>query len=275
MHAPVFDWSPPSKWGAGGLKLCASPPKGRGTSSEHESKSVKRFIGYECIMIRKMSSRGVSSKGSSREEEEARRKEEEEARKREEEEETRIREEEEEARRREKEEEARRREEEEEARRREKGGGRGSEEKREGKRGRREKGGRRGSEEKREGKRGKSTLTAVSKRKIRFFVLPCADMAKQAAAVASTSLPPVRDRSVGVKRGQNPNIGVEAAVSKRWGEKRTNPKHWGFPDYYPKKITITTSHEIRAHSTGHPATRLGIMNTHEGHLRDRSSRLLL
>ena len=66
MHAPVFDWSPTSKWGAGGLKLCAFPPKDRGTSSEHESKSVKPFIGYECIMIRKMSSRGVSSKGSSR-----------------------------------------------------------------------------------------------------------------------------------------------------------------------------------------------------------------
>ena len=44
--------------------------------------------------------------------------------------------------------------------RREKGGGRGSEEKREGKRGRREKGGRRGSEEKREGKRGKSRVHA-------------------------------------------------------------------------------------------------------------------
>ena len=59
------------------------------------------------------------------------------------------------------------------------------------------------------------------------FVLPCADMA------ASTSLPALRDRSVVVKRGQNPNIGVEAAVSKHWGEKRTKPKHWGFPDYYP------------------------------------------
>ena len=56
---------------------------------------------------------------------------------------------------------------------------------------------------------------------------------RSTAAVASTSLPAVRDRSVGVKRGQNPNIGVEAAVSKHWGEKRTNPKHWGFPDYYP------------------------------------------
>ena len=51
--------------------------------------------------------------------------------------------------------------------------------------------------------------------------------------MASTSLPALRDRSVGVKRGQNPNIGVEAAVSKHWGEKRTNPKYWGFPDYYP------------------------------------------
>ena len=51
--------------------------------------------------------------------------------------------------------------------------------------------------------------------------------------MASTSLPALRDRSVGVKRGQNPNIGVEAAVSKHWGEKRTKPKHWGFPDYYP------------------------------------------
>ena len=29
------------------------------------------------------------------------------------------------------------------------------------------------------------------------------------------------------------NIGVEAAVSKLWGEKRTKPKHWGFIDYYP------------------------------------------
>ena len=29
------------------------------------------------------------------------------------------------------------------------------------------------------------------------------------------------------------NIGVEAAVSKHWGEKRTKHKHWGFPDYYP------------------------------------------
>ena len=56
---------------------------------------------------------------------------------------------------------------------------------------------------------------------------------RSAAAVASTSLPALRDRSVGVKRGQNPNIGVEAAVSKLWGEKRTKPKHWGFPDYYP------------------------------------------
>ena len=37
-----------------------------------------------------------------------------------------------------------------------------------------------------------------------------------------------------MKRGQNPNIGVEAAVSKHWGEKRTKPKHWGFLDYYPK-----------------------------------------
>ena len=26
---------------------------------------------------------------------------------------------------------------------------------------------------------------------------------------------------------------MEAAVSKRWGEKKTNPKHWGFLDYYP------------------------------------------
>ena len=51
--------------------------------------------------------------------------------------------------------------------------------------------------------------------------------------MTSTSLPALRDRTVGVKRGQNPNIGVEAAVSKHWGEKRTNPKHWGFPDYYP------------------------------------------
>ena len=38
--------------------------------------------------------------------------------------------------------------------------------------------------------------------------------------MASTSLPALRDRSVRVKRGQNPNIGVEAAVSKHWGEKR-------------------------------------------------------
>ena len=52
--------------------------------------------------------------------------------------------------------------------------------------------------------------------------------------MASTSLPALRDRSVEVKRGQNPNIRVEAAVSKHWGEKRTKPKHWGFPDYYPK-----------------------------------------
>ena len=57
--------------------------------------------------------------------------------------------------------------------------------------------------------------------------------ARSAAAMASTSLPALRDRSVGVKRGQNPNIGVEAAVSKLWGEKRTKPKHWGFPYYYP------------------------------------------
>ena len=56
---------------------------------------------------------------------------------------------------------------------------------------------------------------------------------RSGAAVASTSLPALRDRSIGVKRGQNPNIGVEAAVSKLWGEKRTKPKHWGFPDYYP------------------------------------------
>ena len=47
---------------------------------------------------------------------------------------------------------------------------------------------------------------------------------RSAAAVASTSLPALRDRSVGVKRGQNPNIGVEAAVSKHWGEKRTKPR---------------------------------------------------
>ena len=40
-----------------------------------------------------------------------------------------------------------------------------------------------------------------------------------------------------MKRGQLSNIGVEAAVSKLWGEKRTNPKHWGFLDYYPFKIT--------------------------------------
>ena len=56
---------------------------------------------------------------------------------------------------------------------------------------------------------------------------------QSAAAVASTSLLALRDRSVRVKRGQNPNIGVEAAVSKHWGEKRTKPKHWGFPNYYP------------------------------------------
>ena len=36
-----------------------------------------------------------------------------------------------------------------------------------------------------------------------------------------------------MKRGQLSNIGVEAAVSKLGGEKRTNPKHWGFLDYYP------------------------------------------
>ena len=36
-----------------------------------------------------------------------------------------------------------------------------------------------------------------------------------------------------MKRGQLSNVGVEAAVSKLWGEKRTNPKHWGFLDYYP------------------------------------------
>ena len=32
---------------------------------------------------------------------------------------------------------------------------------------------------------------------------------------------------------KTPNIGVLSAVSKRWGEKKTNPKHWGFLDYYP------------------------------------------
>ena len=66
---------------------------------------------------------------------------------------------------------------------------------------------------------------------------------RSSAVVASTSLPVVHDRSVGVKRGQNPNIGVEAAVSKHWGEKRTNPKHWGFPDYYPenKNFILSTS----------------------------------
>ena len=56
---------------------------------------------------------------------------------------------------------------------------------------------------------------------------------RSAAAVASMSLPALRDISVGVKRGQNPNVGVEADVSKHWGEKRTKPKHGGFPDYYP------------------------------------------
>ena len=62
------------------------------------------------------------------------------------------------------------------------------------------------------------------------FVLPCADM-------VATWLPRrcqlCAIKVSGVKRGQNPNIGVEAAVSKHWGEKRTKPKHWGFPDYYP------------------------------------------
>ena len=107
---------------------------------------------------------------------------------------------------------------------------RGGEEKREG---RREKGGGRGSEEKREGKRGRrenwSPVLTWQRRGFRV---------RSSAAVASTSLPVVRDRSVGVKRGQNPNIGVEAAVSKHWGEKRTNPKHWGFPDYEEEKKSM-------------------------------------
>ena len=59
---------------------------------------------------------------------------------------------------------------------------------------------------------------------------------RSAAAVASTSLPALYDRSVGGTastpcqtlgwRRLFPNIG---------GEKRTKPKHWGFPDYYPLK----------------------------------------
>ena len=52
---------------------------------------------------------------------------------------------------------------------------------------------------------------------------------RSAAAVASTSLPALRDRRVGVQ----PPLFVEAAVSKHWGEKWTKPKHGGFLDYYP------------------------------------------
>ena len=90
----------------------------------------------------------------------------EEARRREKEEEARRREEEEEARRREKEEE--RREEEEEARRRER-------EKEEEERREEEEEARRREREKEENPG--FTLTALSKRKIRLFVLPSADMA--------------------------------------------------------------------------------------------------
>ena len=72
---------------------------------------------------------------------------------------------------------------------------------------------------------------------------------RSAAAVASTSLPALRNRCVGVKRWQNPNIGVEAAVSKHWGEKKTKPKHWGFPDYYPFILLVINSLWTRA--TGH------------------------
>ena len=67
----------------------------------------------------------------------------------------------------------------------------------------------------------------------------CGFRVRSAAAVASTSLPSLYDRRVGVKRGQLSNIGVEAAVSKLWGEKRTNPKHWGFLDYYPIYLAIS------------------------------------
>ena len=65
--------------------------------------------------------------------------------------------------------------------------------------------------------------------------------ARSAAAVASTSLPALRDRSVRVKRGQNPNIGVEAAVSKLWGEKRTKPIG-GFQTITPVEIEETSSY---------------------------------
>ena len=37
------------------------------------------------------------------------------------------------------------------------------------------------------------------------------------------------------------NIGVEAAVSKPWGEKWTKPKRWGFPDYYPISLSTPLS----------------------------------
>ena len=87
----------------------------------------------------------------------------------------------------------------------------------------------RGEEERREEEEEARRREREKKENLEFTLT-----ARSAAAVASTSLPALQDRSVGVKRGQNPNIGVEGAISKLWGEKRTKPKHWGFPDYYPK-----------------------------------------
>ena len=74
-----------------------------------------------------------------------------------------------------------------------------------------------------------------------FFVLPCADM-------AATWLPPSGQllswsvhvaasfcaiEASGYSLHSLSNIGVEAAVSKHWGEKWTKPL--GFSDYYPLK----------------------------------------
>ena len=61
---------------------------------------------------------------------------------------------------------------------------------------------------------------------------------------------------------------------KLWAYALPIPPSWIQDLSTGNKITITTSHKIRAHSTGHLATRLGIMNRHEGHLRDLSFRLL-
>ena len=185
-----------------------------------------------------------------REEEEARRKEEEEARKREEEEETRRREEEEEARRREKEEEARRREKEEERREEEEEARRREREKEEEERREEEEEARRRKREKEENP--EFTLTAISKRKIRFFVLPCADM-----AATWLPRPVICCPGVHVAFRVRSSPGVEAAVSKHWGEKRTNPKHWGFPDYYPLTIQQKTVYDRQFTDE-----RLGVVSFH-------------